>query len=212
MSITDKQIAQGHIYRQILEIPGVVVELGVGIGQTFTTWMAYGHNYEPHNWTRRYVGFDTFAGFPAVSPEDHPETKVGDQNHGEPSKALSFYLEHFGRLLTKEPTNPDGTYPRWGERIELVTGDIVETVPRYCAEHPATAVALLFVDTDIYEPSKVGLEYFWPRIPSGGIVLFDEAFCEFWRGETTALREVLGRELPYRRVHSYPQWAYVVKP
>lgn len=50
-------------------------------------------------------------------------------------------------------------------------------------------VALLFLDFDLYEPTKIALEHFVSRIPKGGILAFDEINNQFWPGETIALLE-----------------------
>ena len=50
---------------------------------------------------------------------------------------------------------------------------------------------MLFLDFDLYEPTKVALEKLIPLIPKGGIVVFDELNDSRWPGETEALKEIL---------------------
>ena len=52
-------------------------------------------------------------------------------------------------------------------------------------------IALLYLDFDIYEPTKVALEHLLPLVPKGGIVGLDEINCKKWEGETIALKETL---------------------
>ena len=42
---------------------------------------------------------------------------------------------------------------------------------------------------DLYEPAKVALEYLVPRMPKKSIIIFDELNNEYYKGETTAVRE-----------------------
>ena len=50
-------------------------------------------------------------------------------------------------------------------------------------------VSLLFLDFDIYKPTKAALEYFVPRMPKGAIIAFDELDNPLWPGETQAMFE-----------------------
>jgi hypothetical protein len=60
-------------------------------------------------------------------------------------------------------------------RIELVPGDVCETVPAF-VEHKGHGlrVALLNLDVDLYAPTRVALECFGPRMVQGGIIVLDE--------------------------------------
>jgi hypothetical protein len=53
-------------------------------------------------------------------------------------------------------------------------------------------VSLLFLDFDLYEPTKVALKHFVPRMPKGAIIAFDELDNPLWPGETLALVHELG--------------------
>jgi len=50
---------------------------------------------------------------------------------------------------------------------------------------------LLYLDFDIYEPTRIALEYLLPLVPKGGIIGFDELNQNKWKGETVAMKEVL---------------------
>ena len=76
-------------------------------------------------------------------------------------------------------------------RCELVKGDITKTVPKFVESHPDLVVAMLILDTDLYEPTKVALENFLPTMPKGGIVVLDEVCYRNFAGETKALKDVL---------------------
>ncbi len=60
-------------------------------------------------------------------------------------------------------------------RVQLVKGDAVKTIPKFVNDNPHVLVSLLFMDFDLYEPTRVALEHFLPRMPRGAIVAFDEA-------------------------------------
>ena len=77
-------------------------------------------------------------------------------------------------------------------KVQLIAGDAVETIPRFVQENPHLVVSLLFLDFDLFEPTKIALETFVPRMPKGAIIAFDELDNPMWPGETMALLSTLG--------------------
>jgi hypothetical protein len=63
-------LTAARLYESVLSVPGDVFEFGTRWGRRLALFMNLRELMEPHNYTRRIVGFDTFAGFPSVSPED----------------------------------------------------------------------------------------------------------------------------------------------
>src|SRR4051812_17790685 len=55
-----------EMYQKIIHVQGVVIELGVRWGQNLALFENFRGMYEPHNYTRKIIGFDTFEGFPSV--------------------------------------------------------------------------------------------------------------------------------------------------
>jgi hypothetical protein len=94
--------------------------------------------------------------------------------------------------------------------VHLVRGDVVETVPRYLEERPHTVVSLLYIDMNVFEPTKVALEHFVPRMPKGAIIVFDALNSEYSPGETVAVLQTIGvRNLRIERstIDSMPSFA-----
>lgn len=178
-----------QLYKQIVDIPGVVFELGVRWGQNMALFSAFRGMYEPYNYTRKIVGFDTFSGFPGVTPEDAEcrptarHTVAGDYSVTEGWKGV---LE--GLLAHHDSMSPLPHIKKW----ELVEGDVTKTFQPYLDQHKEQLVALAYFDFDIYLPTKHCLELLLPRLTKGSIVVFDELNCPEFPGETIAVREVLG--------------------
>jgi len=59
-----------ELYLKILEVHDIVMEFGVRWGQNLALFESFRGMYEPYNFNRKVVGFDTFAGFPSVDPKD----------------------------------------------------------------------------------------------------------------------------------------------
>lgn len=178
-------IAKHEIYKKILQTTGIIVECGVFNGSGLFTWAQLQNIYEPTNYTRKIVGFDTFSGFPEVNDEvDNAgvlKSKVGDLN-GSSLEEMHFSVEKYNneRYLSHIPN------------IELVQGDFMETSTKYLDQNPHSIISLLYLDFDLYEPTKKALETFLPRMPKGSIVAFDEINCNSFPGETKALNDIMG--------------------
>lgn len=173
-----------HLYSKIVDVHGVVIEFGNRWGRNLALFSSLRNIFEPHNYSRRIIGFDTFEGFPSIAVKDGsgPATKVG---------ALAVapnYQDHLNELLEihqRLSPRPDL------RRFETIKGDVEETLPRYLETHPETIVALAYFDMDLYGPTKAALKAILPCLTKGSIVGFDELGLVEFPGESTALKEVL---------------------
>ena len=96
-------------------------------------------------------------------------------------------------------------------RVELVAGDALKTIPEYIQDNPHLVVGLLYLDFDLYEPTKVAIEQFLPRMPKGSIIVFDQLNHSSWPGETQAVLDTIGlRNLRIERFTYTPHISYAV--
>lgn len=189
-----------ELFRSALEVKGSIIECGVHQGFGLLAWLQLSSILEPENLTRRIIGFDTFGGFPEVDQRDQgsDDIRVGD--------LAADCEEELRRLVAIHDEN---RFLGHIEKVRIVRGDASETMPRYVDEHPETVVSLLFLDFDLYEPTKVALETFLPRMPAGSILAFDELDNPRWPGETLAALHAVGlSKLRLRRLPWDPYVAY----
>ena len=168
------------LFRQILEVQGAVVECGVHKGNSLFLYNHLSTILEPYSFNRKIIGFDTFEGFRSISSDD--QDKLSEADFSDTNVDL---LSSWAGLQDKN--RPVSHI----EKMELIQGDATKTIPKYVAQNPHLIVAMLYLDFDIYEPTKVALEHLLPLVPKGGIVGLDEINCKKWQGETIALKEVL---------------------
>lgn len=180
-----KILLMDDLYRKILDVHGIVVEFGVRWGQNLALFESFRGIYEPYNHNRKVVGFDTFAGFPSVHPEDGDHELIHEGNLAVPEG----YEDYLGAML--EYHEQESPIPHI-KKHELVKGDASKTAPQYFKDHPETIVALAYFDFDLYEPTKACLEAIKPHLTKGSVLVFDELNCAHFPGETKALREVFG--------------------
>lgn len=169
-----------EVFKRILHTKGSIVQCGVHKGGSLMFIANLCAIYEPYGYTRNVIGFDTFEGFPHVNPKDGQFAAVGefaDTSYELIQESISLF----------DNNRPIGHVPK----VELVKGDAIKTIPQYIADNPHLLVSLLHLDFDLYEPTKVALEHFLPRMPKGAIIAFDELGERRWQGETAALLETL---------------------
>lgn len=189
-----------ELFKEVLEIKGSIVECGVHEGFGLMSWAQLSAILEPENLIRRVIGFDTFAGFPSVSPADVGAEAVQEGDLAAPSQT---------ELETLVALHDRNRFLGHLEKVRLVKGDATKTIPAYLVDQPETVVSLLFLDFDLFEPTKAAIEAFVPRMPRGAVIAFDELDNPRWPGETLALVETLGvGRLGLRRLPWDPYVAY----
>ena len=201
-----KFLTKYEIFQKILHVNGSIIEAGVLHGGGTLAWAKLSSILEPTNHTRKIIGFDTFAGFPSINDKDKKGTdgsliKIGELKGSAQesvTEAVSIYNEN--RPLNHIP------------KVELVEGDIVNTAPAYIKENPHLVISMLYLDVDLYQPTKVMLETFLPVMPKGALIVFDELNAKMFPGETVAVDEILGiRNLEIKRFNfdSYVSYAVI---
>lgn len=192
-------LAREEIFNLVLKVPGDIFEFGVYRRNGLMAFHALSQVLEPYNVHRKFVGFDTFTGFPKGTEHD-PELNSG-----------YFSDSNLDTLLSAIDFQKRNSLVSHIDRVTLVKGDARETLPNYLATRPHQIVALLYMDFDLYEPTKIALESVIPLMPKGGVIAFDQAGQSKWPGETLALKEVLGlknitlKRLTYNSKISYTQ-------
>jgi len=178
-------LALYEIYKRILPIKGSIVECGVFRGFGTMTWAKLSAILEPVNLMRRIYGFDSFSGFPSLSEVDKVGMAAG-------IKTGDLYANSEGEILELAAINDSTRFLGHVPKVSLIKGDATVTIPRFIEETPHLLVSLLFMDFDLYEPTKVALEHIIPRMPKGAILAFDELDNPLWPGETLAMLEKCG--------------------
>ena len=178
-------LCMNHLYQQIIDVQGIIVEFGVRWGQNMSLFAALRGIYEPFNRHRKIVGFDTFKGFPAISEKDGKSELIKE---GKLTVSRN-YINYLTKVMEfQEKDNPLSHI----KKFELVAGDAKVKIDKYLKEYPETIIALAYFDFDLYEPTRKCLEAIRPHLVKGSVLGFDELNDHDSPGETIALREVFG--------------------
>jgi hypothetical protein len=174
-----------ELYRQIIEVHGIIIEFGVRWGQNLALFSSFRGMYEPFNYSRKIIGFDTFAGFPTVTPQDGNDPVATEGAYGV-TQEYESYLEAV--LAYHERESPLSHIKKY----ELIKGDATLTLQNYLHAHPETIVALAYFDFDLYEPTKKCLALIKNHLTKGSVLGFDELGLPAFPGETVAMKEEIG--------------------
>jgi hypothetical protein len=164
------------------EVPGAIVECGVWRGGSM---QAVAHTLLARGVTDRDLHlFDTFEGMPEPSEKDR-------RFDGTPAAELLATREKTAKvwaiasLEDVQAGMAETGYP--AERIHLHPGLVQDTIPASAPER----IAILRLDTDWHDSTRHELEHLYDRVPSGGVIVFDD--YGFWQGAREAVDEFLAR-------------------
>jgi O-methyltransferase len=126
--------------------------------------------------------FDTFAGLPAASEWDTKFQKGGFASSLDQVRA---YLDHFPGVHFHP-----GLFPQTAEGLEQLTFSFVH------------------LDVDLYQSTVSGLQWFYPRLNPGGILISHDydaegvrkAFDEFLSDKPECILELAGSQVAFVKV------------
>jgi hypothetical protein len=193
-----------EMYTKIISVPGVIMEFGVRWGQNLALFESLRGIYEPYNYTRKVIGFDTFSGFEGTSGRDGKSEIIEEGAYA----VTPGYEEYLSRLLEFHEKESPLSHIK---KFELVKGDAGRTIKHYLDSNKETIISLAYFNMDIYRPTLECLEAIRPRLTKGSLVGFDELNCPHFPGETLALDKAfgIGKYRLVRQPHN-PYPAYLV--
>ncbi|MEI8007301.1 MAG: TylF/MycF/NovP-related O-methyltransferase [Bacteroidota bacterium] len=141
------------------QVPGAFAELGVYKGESARVL----HHMDPD---RRFHLFDTFEGFKA------------EDLKSETGEAATYNTGNFADTSVKQVLNEI----RGNQNIILHPGSFPASAAKIFHEK----FALVNIDADLYNPTKAGLEFFYPRMSPGGVILIHD-YNHKWEGVLKAV-------------------------
>lgn len=187
-----------EVYKKILSVEGDILEFGVYKGTSLVRFISFRDLLETP-FKRKVFGFDAFGKFPS---DLSLQSDLSFVKNFEKSGGFGISKAELEKHLKNKKA----------ENIELVEGNIMETLPVFLKDNPDLKISLLHIDVDVYEPTKLILETLWNKISKGGVLVLDD--YNTVEGETRAVKEffkdnntIVIQSSPYYHIPSF-----IIKP
>jgi hypothetical protein len=178
------RLAIYEILKESMDVPGNLVEFGSWKGANLM-FMAKVLNILQPNSLKKVFCFEGFEGLKTFDEKDlldnSTESELTGKYKGDENvlrKMISLY----------EMDN-------W---VEIVKGNALETIDKFEDENPHMFFSFAYIDFDLYAPVKKALDFLESRMSRGGIIVFDEAMTDIWKGEGIAMKEFLEKNKDYK--------------
>lgn len=155
-------------------IDGNLVECGVGAGAQLGVMGVTMNDYTKGN-RRKIWAYDSYQGIPLACEKDDCQPSIGYFKDPIPFVEDKETLLVSSGVTVHSKKNVMSNITKWGLDVKdfnFIEGWFQHTLP--LAENRPEKIALLRLDGDMYESTKVCLEYLFPLVTSGGIVIVDD--------------------------------------
>lgn len=199
--ILGKLLSKQFFCEKTKHVPGDIIELGVFKGSGLVAWLKTLEFFDPG--CKKVIGFDVFDQdelLTTINTSDKCIMKDLFEKRNFNNKGYNVVLE--------EIINSIGYTP---DDYQLVKGNIQSTLKPFLEERPGFRASIINFDLDLEEPTEYALNSLWPRIPKGGILIFDEYGLHEWTESNAVDRFVEKHNLTLSRTSWHAPTAYVVK-
>ena len=145
------------------KIPGAIIECGVAEGGTAAMMALSSRALSEVD--RNFWFFDSYEGLPEPTDKDYEGAKTGNFVQPLAEGSCLGTIDQVSKLLFVKLNLPKS-------KITLVKGWFQDTVP--LNKNKVGKIAVLRLDGDWYESTKIPLENFYPYISPGGCVIIDD--------------------------------------
>jgi hypothetical protein len=155
-------------------------------------------------------GFDTFAGFPHIAPEDDISRfedlfiakRITDKHYKQILLLQEYMLNVINRGTRADEISTSGAFSdsKFADLIAKIRYFDLDNIQLYEGPFEKTmrsdavsdiSYSLIFLDCDLYQGYLETLKYGWPRLLSGGMVFLDEYYSLKFPGPRIAVDEFL---------------------
>ena len=180
-----------ELYKMTLGVAGHIAEVGVYKAAGTLFFAKLTQIFEPGSLTLVH-GFDWFEG-----------AKTTDE---EPNVLDGAYKEDYERITELVKLQ------ELDNIVHIHKIDVAKELDEFFEKNKYMQFKFIFLDCGVYDVVMSALRNFWPRLTSGGVMVFDQFNHELSPGETRAIKEFM----PDAKIQTLPYgWmptAYIVKP
>ena len=164
-----------ELLSRALLVPGDIFEFGTWKGSTAIFFAKMLDELEPQS-NRKIFVFDNFSGLPAPSSLDGNYAKTQIGRYKGDKESMEYLIQAF----------------QLENRINLIEGDALNTIPKFFSKEKPFLVSMAYFDFDLYEPTNIAWKYVKKYLSRGSLLVFDEGLDrERWEGEFKVVEEII---------------------
>ena len=164
-----KLMAHEHLFRKTINVPGNIVEFGVFNGTSLFQFLKFKKILIPNS-QKKIIGFDFFDDEIIITDKQDKKYMTELYNNanfkGYTIEDIYSLAQNFNCIKEKD--------------LELVKGNVMNTLSDYLNDKPGFRISLLHMDLDVDEPTYYVLEKLYPYMVKGSIIAFDEYNLSKW--------------------------------
>ncbi|WP_207492207.1 TylF/MycF/NovP-related O-methyltransferase [Aridibaculum aurantiacum] len=149
-----KLLAHVEIYKQVASLNGSIVKCGIAAEEGFVRFMALKQAMKPSQ-NRHMIAFEKFSYTNQHIPDPLLNLKI---------KNVGIAIKDNQQAMMRKANAED---------IEFIPGHVDDSIAAYLIENPELKISYLNIDLDNYEMTTTSLEFFYPRLVLGGVIIFD---------------------------------------
>jgi len=203
IKVFSKLIARTILFKQVIDVPGDIIECGVFKGSGMLTWLKLKQCLSP-NAFKKVIGFDFFNTKQLLSILNGIDRERMEDLFVSRRVSLDESYITILKSIISTAGFDKSTY-------ELIEGDISFTAFDYVRKRPGAKISLLYLDLDLEKPTYDTLEAFWDIISVGGMVVFDEYAYHQWSEARGADKFFTPRKIKILNLPYSAPTAYVTK-
>lgn len=187
-----------HVYalENTKHLNGLVAECGIGTGYSMVYILSY---LKSKNDIRKYIGFDTFEGFPYIHEHDLKNLS----RERKKISVIGHYKEYNFSYISKL-----AKYNNFYSKAVLEKGKFENTLQKYHDQK----FSYVFLDCDLYQSYKTCLTFFYNRLQMGAYMVFDEyEHVKDWPGARKAIDEFFMDKVEKPKKFSFTTSYYITK-
>ena len=186
-----------HLFREILEVPGDILELGAWHGQSSVIFEHLRAIHEPFAANRTIFSFDTFTGYAEDSMLDIEAREINSYSTGAGWVDTLEEIQSIHQTINNSKNN-----------FKNIRGNVLTDLDKFL-ESEQPLLSLVYFDISTYETTLAAIECCLPHMPRGGIFVLDDYGTQY-PGVTRALKESkVFKNLIIKKSQYYPSKVYL---
>ena len=191
-----KLVAHYELFKKVKHLNGAIIKCGITAEEGFTRFARFREIMGTQG-TQKMIAFQKFQPFfeQEINEDGEVTLKVKTKN-------AAVSVDHIQKTLIEKGQS---------HNVDFVPGGVCDSIPEYLIENAELKVAMLNIDLDDYEATMTALEFLYPRLVQGGILILDNYHKQM--GEKKAVDDYfanIGPKVNAFSVNNGPH--YIVKP